>query len=403
MVAGSGRAAEGNGAPGPGPAPRVVPTRPTRPTLRPAAVPVAVPGRRADYRVFVGEGALDTLPRLLAERFPGRAVAAVADAEAERLHGRTLAGALPEGTPVLRLAPGERNKTRAEKERIEDALLARRFGRDTVVVAFGGGVTTDLAGFVAATYLRGVPFVAVPTTLLAAVDASVGGKTGLNTAEGKNLVGAIHPPAAVVADTRFLATLSPEEFRNGLAEAVKMAAALDAPGFAFFEKARRAVAEREPEAVSRTIALSARLKASVVARDEREAGLRQTLNFGHTVGHGLERASGFRLAHGAAVAIGMAAEARMARAVGRLWEEAESRLTALLGAFGLPLTAPAGLEREAVLRAMGSDKKTVGGEARFVTLEDIGRVRRRGDSGETRYSHPMPESAVSAGLEEIGL
>ena len=373
------------------------------PARRPAPVPVAVPGRRADYRVLVGEGALDSLPGLLAERFPGWAVAAVADAGAERLHGRTLAGALPAGTPVLRLAPGEENKTRAEKERIEDELLARRFGRDTVVVAFGGGVTTDLAGFVAATYLRGVPFVAVPTTLLAAVDASVGGKTGLNTKQGKNLVGAIHPPAAVVADTRFLATLSPAEFRNGLAEAVKMAAALDASAFSFLEERREAVAARDPEAVARTIALSVRLKASVVARDEREAGLRQVLNFGHTVGHGLESASGYRLAHGAAVAVGMAAESRMARAEGRLGEEAESRLGALLGAFGLPRKAPSGLSREAVLRAMGSDKKTVGGEARFVTLEDIGRVRRRGDSGETRYSHPMPDSAVSAGLDEIGL
>lgn len=375
------------------------------PARRPgtAPVPVAVPGRRADYRVLVGEGALDALPGLLAERFPGRAVAAVADAEAERLHGRTLAGALPAGTPVLRLAPGEENKTRAEKERIEDELLARRFGRDTVVVAFGGGVTTDLAGFVAATYLRGVPFVAVPTTLLAAVDASVGGKTGLNTKQGKNLVGAIHPPAAVVADTRFLATLPPAEFRNGLAEAVKMAAALDASAFSFLEEQREAVAARDPEAVARTIALSVRLKASVVARDEREAGLRQVLNFGHTVGHGLESASGYRLAHGAAVAVGMVAESRMARAEGRLDEEAESRLTALLGAFGLPRKAPSGPAREAVLRAMGSDKKTVGGEVRFVTLEALGRVRRRGDSGETRYSHPMPESAVSAGLDEIGL
>lgn len=368
-----------------------------------AEVPVAVPGRRADYRVLVGEGALDALPRLLAERFPGRAVAAVADAEAERLHGRTLAGALPAGAPVLRLAPGEENKTRAEKERIEDEFLARRFGRDTVVVAFGGGVTTDLAGFAAATYLRGVPFVAVPTTLLAAVDASVGGKTGLNTPRGKNLVGAIHPPAAVLADTRFLATLPAAEFRNGLAEAVKMAATLDASAFSFLEEAREAVAARAPEAVARTIALSVRLKASVVARDEREAGLRQVLNFGHTVGHGLESASGYRLAHGAAVAIGMVAESRMARAAGRLGEEAESRLTALLGAFGLPRRAPSDLAREAVLRAMGSDKKTVGGEARFVTLEDIGRVRRRGESGETRYSHPMPESAASAGLKEIGL
>ena len=366
-------------------------------------VPVAVPGRRADYEVVIGPGALDELPGLLGGRFPDRAAAAIVDREAFRLHGEQLTAALPPGAPVLPLEPGERHKTRAEKERIEDHLLSLRFGRDSVLVAFGGGVTTDLAGFVAATYLRGVPFVAVPTTLLAAVDASVGGKTGVNAARGKNLIGAIHPPAAVVADTALFGTLPPAEFRNGVAEAVKMAATLDAEDFAFLERGREAVLAGDPEAVAALVARSIRLKAAVVAEDEREAGRRQVLNFGHTVGHGLERATDYRLPHGAAVAVGMVAEARMAAVAGRLGGGDESRLTALLRDFGLPAAAPTGTARAAVLSAMGSDKKTVGGEPRFVTLEAIGRVRGRSDAGKPAWSHPMPEAALAAGLDAIGL
>ena len=373
------------------------------PNAGPLRIPVAVPGRRADYEVLVGPGALGALGPMLARRFPERAAAAIVDREALRCHGERLTAALPPGAPVLPLRPGERHKTRAEKERIEDELLSRRFGRDSVLVAFGGGVTTDLAGFVAATYLRGVPFIAVPTTLLAAVDASVGGKTGLDTPRGKNLIGAVHPPAAVIADTGLLQTLPPAELRNGVAEAVKMAATLEAGDFAFQERQREAVLGGDPEATAELVARSVRLKAAVVAEDEREAGRRQVLNFGHTVGHGLERATGYRLAHGAAVAVGMVAEARMAAVAGRLGPADESRLGALLRDFGLPTKAPEEASRAAVLSAMGSDKKTVGGEPRFVTLEGIGRVRERDAAGKPAWSHPMPDDALAAGLDAIGL
>lgn len=368
-----------------------------------ARVPVETPGRAAAYEVVVGEEALAELPGLLAARFPGHRVAAIADSGALRLHGRALGAALPPGAPIFEVPAGEECKSRAEKERVEDELLACRLGRDSVIVGFGGGAATDLAGFVAATYLRGVPFVAVPTTLLAAVDASVGGKTGVNTPHGKNLIGAIRQPAAVLADTALLATLPEAEFGNGLAESLKMAATSDRALFGELERTIGALRRREPEALARLIAASVRIKAAVVASDELEGGLRQVLNFGHTVGHGLEHATDYRLPHGAAVAIGMVAESRMASTAGFLPPPEEARLHALLAAARLPGLAPPRVERRPVLDALRSDKKARGGEPRFVVLEAIGRARRGKDGEGPAYSFPLAAEVVDSGLAAIGL
>jgi 3-dehydroquinate synthase len=366
-------------------------------------VPVATPGRDASYEIVVGDAALGGLPAFLDEHHAGSRIAVIGDAEVLRLHGGLLRDALPAGTPVLEVPPGEASKSRKEKARLEDELLSRRLGRDTVIVGFGGGVTTDLAGFVAATYLRGVPFVAVPTTLLAAVDASVGGKTGINTAHGKNLIGVIGQPAAVFADTRFLKTLPEPEFLNGVAEALKMAATRDQALFSAMERDFDTLRARESGALARLTAASVRIKAAVVAADERESGLREVLNFGHTIGHGLESASDYRLAHGAATAIGMIAESHMARQAGFLASAAEDRLRALIESVGLPGRPPDGVNRERVLAAVESDKKARGGTPRFVVLEDIGRVRDRDDHGRTAYSFPLPAEVIDTGFRAIGL
>ena len=368
-----------------------------------ARVPVRTPGRDSACEIVAGRAALEELSAFLTEHYPGYRAVAIGDEEALRHHQPRLAASLPKGTPILAVPPGEDSKSRSEKARLEDELLRRRLGRDTVVLGFGGGVVTDLAGFVAATYLRGVPFVPLPTTLLAAVDASVGGKTGINTAYGKNLIGAIRQPAAVFADTALLATLPAAEVRNGLAEAFKMAATSDAALFAACERDLAALVGRDDGALTRLIAAAVRIKAAVVAADEQEAGMRQILNFGHTVAHGLERATGYRLAHGAAVAIGMIAECRMAALAGPLEAEAEARLRALIAGAGLPVRAPRELERAAVTAAFGSDKKARGGEPRFVLLEDIGRVRDRDNEGATAYSFPVPPDVRDAGLRAIGL
>ena len=368
-----------------------------------ARVPVEAPGHGASYEIAVGAGILEELPAFLRKRYPGHRIAAIGDGEALRRHGGRLRTALPAETPVLEVPPGEESKSRAHKERLEDELLSRRLGRDTVIVGFGGGVVTDLAGFVAATYLRGVPFIACPTTLLAAVDASVGGKTGINTPHGKNLIGVIRQPAAVFADTRLLETLPEPEFLSGVAEALKMAATSDPELFGEIERGIAALGAREAAALTRLIAAAVRIKAAVVAADERESGLREVLNFGHTIGHGLENATDYALAHGAAVAVGMIAESRMALRAGFLEPAAEDRLRALIDTVGLSVRAPDGVERERVLAALRSDKKARGGTPRFVMLEDIGRVRDRDEQGRTAYSFPLPTEVVDAGLRAIGL
>lgn len=362
------------------------------------------PRRESYCEIVIGEGALGELPDLLRHRFPGARAAAVADSGALALHEDRLRALLPRWTAIVEVPSGEENKTRAQKERVEDALLARRLGRDTVIVGFGGGVVTDLAGFVAATYLRGVPFIAVPTTLLAAVDASVGGKTGVNTPRGKNLVGAFSQPATVLADTGVLETLPDAEYRNGLAEAVKMAATNSASDFRAFEAGVDALRRREPAALTRLVAASVETKAGIVGEDELERGLREVLNFGHTVGHGLERASNYRLPHGAAVAVGIVAESRIARHMGVLDAEDEARVVGLLAEVGLPDKAPAGVNRRAVIRAIRSDKKVRGRKPRFVLLEAIGRVYSEEGAGQARsYAFPAPDEALDAGLSRIGL
>ncbi len=351
------------------------------------------------YRIRIGDGALARLPRILSALGPERRVAVVGDSRALRIHRERLAAHLPARVVFMELPEGEHNKTRAEKERIEDELIARRFGRDSVLVGFGGGVATDLAGFVAATYLRGIPFVGVPTTLLAAVDASVGGKTGVNTPLGKNLIGVFRQPAAVVVDTALLGTLSDAEFRNGLAESVKMAATSDPDLFHDLERAGEALLRRDPVELVSLIRRSVSVKARIVEEDEREAGPREVLNFGHTVGHAIENATGYRMRHGFAVAVGMAAESRMAEHAGHLAAAAGDRLRALLGVLGLPVRMEEPALRDRILTAFGTDKKARGGVARFVVLTGIGCIRQEG----RRCAFPLDDETVRHGLDRIGL
>ena len=210
------------------------------------------------------------------------------------------------------LPAGRASKTREQWARLTDALLEQGFGRDSGIVALGGGVAGDLAGFVAATYMRGLPYVQVPTTLLAMLDASVGGKTGVDTPQGKNLIGAFHPPAAVIADPLVLGTLPERDFRGGMAEAVKHGLIADAAYFAWMERNADALLRRDQAALTRLVRRSVEIKAEVVSGDEREAGRRAILNAGHTVAHALEHATAYALPHGEAVALGLVAECALA-------------------------------------------------------------------------------------------
>jgi 3-dehydroquinate synthase len=269
---------------------------------------------------------------------------------------------------TLALPDGEVHKTVATMQKILDQLVASRANRDTTVVALGGGVVGDIAGFAAACYMRGVAFIQVPTTLLAQVDSSVGGKTGVNHPEGKNLIGAFHQPQAVMIDIETLNTLPDRELRAGLAEVIKYGAICDIEFFAWLEKNMPALLAKEPAAMVHAVRHSCELKAKVVAEDERESGRRALLNFGHTFGHAIEHCLGYgEWLHGEAVAAGMV----MAAELSDLSESDVERLRALIAAAGLPVSPPA-IDAENWLRAIGMDKKVQHEQLRFVLLKALG-------------------------------
>ncbi|HUX01494.1 MAG TPA: 3-dehydroquinate synthase [Phycisphaerae bacterium] len=269
--------------------------------------------------------------------------------------------------------PGESSKTLARAGELHDACLQAGLDRGSVLVALGGGVVTDLAGFVAATYMRGIPWVAVSTTLLGQVDAAVGGKTAVDHPECKNLIGAFHQPSSVLCDVATLATLPEEELRTGLAEVVKHAMIRDAELFARLEREADALLARDPAVLEPVVARNVHIKVEVVSADERESDLRRILNYGHTIGHALE--SLLNLAHGRAVALGMMAEAWIAERRGLVGRGVVERQKALLERFGLPTALEAPADPERCLAIMRHDKKAEAGRLCFVLPEAIGRVR----------------------------
>jgi 3-dehydroquinate synthase len=277
------------------------------------------------------------------------------------------------------LPQGERTKNWETLNQVFDALLAARCGRDTLIIALGGGVIGDLAGFAAAIYQRGVPFVQVPTTLLAQVDSSVGGKTAINHPRGKNMIGAFHQPQAVVSDVATLDTLPERELRAGLAEVIKHGLALDAAFFEWLEDNIEKVLRKDPQALVYAVRRSCELKARIVAEDERESGPRALLNYGHTFGHAIEAATDYGAwLHGEAIAAGMVMAAELSLLMGQLKKTEVERVRDLLKRAGLPLAGPA-LAPERLMEMMALDKKAAKGSTRFVVLEAIGRATLRSE------------------------
>ncbi len=339
---------------------------------------VRVESAGGGYDVLIGCSLLSEIGRLCRAEFPDAAAAAlVADRNVLEPHAAVAAAALSAaGFALVRstVPPGEENKSLERYSLLLDDLVRGRLERSSPVVAVGGGVVGDLAGFAAATYLRGVPLVMAPTTLLAMVDSSVGGKTGVDHPLGKNLIGAFHAPSLVVADLATLATLPRAESVAGAAEIVKYGVIGDA---ALFESLERDGMPDGDAALEALVARCVEIKAGVVGRDERESGRRRILNFGHTIGHAVEAATGYsRFRHGEAVAIGMAAAARLAERAGvaSAGERIPSRLDALLGRIGLPSRIPADVGDEPLLEAIGRDKKARAGRVHFVLPVRIGEV-----------------------------
>ncbi len=346
-----------------------------------SATRVEVRAAGRDYPVLVGRGVLGTLPGLLAEHAPAHRYAVVSDDRVAELYGGQVVEACRGAglaADLFTFPRGEASKNRSEWARLTDALLGAGVGRDGCVVAVGGGVTGDLGGFVAATYLRGIPVVQVPTSLVAMIDASVGGKTGVDVEAGKNLVGAFHPPRIVVADPETIATLPREERAQGLAEAVKHGAILDAGYMAELGDAAEELLAGEADAVERAVLRSVELKARVVSEDEREGGLRQILNFGHTLGHALEAASGYRLGHGSAVAAGMLLEAELGERAGVTEAGTREALRAAVEPLGLGHPGPVEASVDELVTYLAADKKARRGRPRYVLLERPGRVAREG-------------------------
>ncbi len=355
----------------------------------PITVEVAL-GERA-YDIVIGRDVLGTLGRRIAALRPGARAAILTDRTVAQYWlaptERSLAEAGIASSPIV-VGEGEASKTYPVFEQVCEALIAAKIERNDLVVALGGGVIGDLAGFAASVVRRGVDFVQVPTSLLAQVDSSVGGKTGINSPQGKNLIGAFHQPVLVVADTAVLDTLSPRQFRAGYAEVAKYGLLGDAGFFAWLESSAGEIFAGG-SAREHAIATSCRAKAAIVARDERETGERALLNLGHTFGHALEAATGFcdRLFHGEGVAIGMVLAAELSVALGLIPSDAALRIAHHLGEVGLPTRMQdiAGFMQEGLADAdrlmalMAQDKKVKRGRLTFIVLEAIGRAAIRSD------------------------
>ena len=281
----------------------------------------------------------------------------------------------PERFDVLTIPAGESNKTRDTWARLTDQMLAKGYGRDSAVIALGGGVVGDLAGFVAGTFMRGIPVVQVPTTLVAMVDAAIGGKTAVDTLAGKNLVGVFHPPAAVLVDPQALDTLPLRQVRAGFAEIIKHGVIADEAYFRTVASSAEKLLEKggaTGDSMLAVIVHSIEVKAGIVSRDEREEGLRKILNFGHTIGHAIELVSSYELLHGEAVSIGMALEGRLAERIGVAETGTADAIKGALQSAGLPTDLPQSMDRTAVLEAMRSDKKGQSGKTRFALPRRIG-------------------------------
>jgi 3-dehydroquinate synthase len=353
------------------------------------------------YPIFIGDGLLGRLGELLGPLNLPRQVALISDSRVFPIYGKKVCDVLRAGgfdVAVEAVFPaGEASKTRDTKAWIEDRLLDKRLGRDAWIAALGGGVVGDMAGYTAATYLRGIPFVQFPTTLLAMVDSSVGGKTGVDTPHGKNLIGAFWQPRSVIADVGVLKTLAEDEYLAGLAEVIKHAVIADEALFKALEQQWPAVMSRDIALVSSVIRKNCAIKAGVVEKDEREGDLRKILNFGHTLGHAVETAAEYRLLHGTCVALGMRYEGALAERLGLWPAEDNRRLQALLDQAGYDRLDSVEVPSKQLVAMTKQDKKARAGQAEYVFPSRIGAM----SQGSGGYGIRVQDATVLPLLEEL--
>lgn len=330
------------------------------------------------YPIVIEAGYLKKIGGDLAKRNIAKRFAVIADDRVAELYGDVLMKSLSDGgvkAELITFPQGEASKNLNTLGNLASRLAALGFDRKDGVIGFGGGVTGDLAGFLASSYMRGIEFIQVPTTLLAQVDSSVGGKTGVDIPEGKNLVGAFYQPKAVYIDQMVLKTLPEEELLGGLAEVIKYGVIRDEEFFGFLKQNRHRILELESDILEKTIRICCQIKADVVSEDEREGGVRRILNYGHTIGHAVEGASDYTIIHGLAVSIGMVAAAKLAVATGLLSEVAKARIVELLEEFKMPIDIPGNLDRTRIKKYLLTDKKAVGGKVHYVLPTKIGATK----------------------------
>jgi 3-dehydroquinate synthase len=355
-------------------------------------IPVAT--KSGPYTVSVGSGILDSLSKQVTALTGNtrKLIFVLTAPEIWALWGKRLQAALAPREPlVLFLPPGERHKRMSQVERLATEMTKAGADRSSLLIAFGGGVTGDVGGFLSAIYMRGIEYIQVPTTLLSQVDSSVGGKTGVNLQTGKNLVGCFYPPQAVIADIELLRTLSQRELRAGVYESIKAGLIRDAALFRFIESRREQIDKGDPASLEKMVAASIRIKAEVVGLDEREHGVRMILNFGHTIGHAIEAATGYRaLLHGEAIAWGMIAALAISRERGLVTADGIRRMETLIRFFAPPALPSVSAKR--LLQAASGDKKNRAGVRRFVLLRGLGNAVVADD---------VTDAEVLAGIESI--
>ncbi len=329
------------------------------------------------YPIFIEDGIMESIGTDLAKRDIASRYVVISDDYVAKLYGSTLMATLEQAgidAELLTFPRGEASKNLQVFADLSSKLAQMGVDRKSGLIAFGGGVTGDLTGFLAASYLRGIPFVQIPTTLLSQVDSSVGGKTGVDIPEGKNLVGAFYQPKAVYIDTAVLTTLPVEEFLGGVAEVIKYGVIRDFEFYCYLERNLDAILALNPRIIQEMVHTCCRIKAEVVAEDEREADVRRILNFGHTIGHAVEAASDFSIIHGHAVAIGMVAALRLAVSSGLCKRKEAGRVATLIHSFGLPTEIPEEMDRDRIKSYIKTDKKSIDGSVFYVLPTTIGDV-----------------------------
>jgi 3-dehydroquinate synthase len=351
------------------------------------------------YEISIGAGIFSEKVQGVFSTLKPTRVAIVTDTHLYKIYRDTLNVTFGNDARIIVYPAGESKKNFRTINGMFGELQEAGLDRKSCIVAFGGGVTGDMAGFLAGIFLRGVRFIQVPTSLLAMVDSSTGGKTGVDTPGGKNLMGVFHQPKSVIIDTDFLRTLPKRELINGMAEVVKHGIIADRDYFTLVEKKRTKIKKLDPDTMIEVISGSCRIKSAVVSADEKEAGLRQTLNFGHTIGHAVEAASDFKIPHGYAVAIGMAAEAYISQKRGYLSGKEFERITRVLKAYGLLKYAALSdkLDAGRIIHASARDKKNVASNVRFVVIPEIGKVREENGV----YSFDMKEGELLDALQKV--